>query len=512
MATDIVARALAASSTASTRNLATKVGSIGVRFFGGRVFRPYTVTTTGVTFEVMMTTALDFDAIRVIYAAGNYTPTANASSPNMLGAIAVLPDPTDASILAASWKNITYGAPASANFMGGSTTGTLVAGVTTDRRGYTISDLIPISSIPRTDGGKYPLLLTRALLTPVDSNPAPVVLSGTSSSDYSNWGTHPSGRIWRQLYRNGLWLNTQTMNQSNQGSPIAGIIYYARGKVVNIAGFGDSITEGVGGTYRGEGFGFPACLALTASDRNGLVYEWSDFGWEGQNMSAILNNLTDAVNLGLPLDVGIMPAYTPNEIGTVYSGVAAISGTLLTVTTAPTGTLAVGQYVYLPGITPGTTITALGTGTGGLGSYTVSSSQTVGSGTLMATNPITAALINGLRWKTSLMYNKLIGSGVSPIVWTGLATNDAQKTFGPTDSLRRSLNDDWRSRGGKGAVVADADVALAGADNGAGQVQYKAGVTTDNIHPNDTGNGLLSSVIQRTISRIVQPTAGGLIS
>jgi hypothetical protein len=62
------------------------------------------------------------------------------------------------------------------------------------------------------------------------------------------------------------------------------------------------------------------------------------------------------------------------------------SGTTLTVTSAPSGTLAVGQTLYNSGIgftTSGfaasTTITALGTGTGGTGTYTISASSTVGS-------------------------------------------------------------------------------------------------------------------------------------
>lgn len=59
---------------------------------------------------------------------------------------------------------------------------------------------------------------------------------------------------------------------------------------------------------------------------------------------------------------------------------ASISGTTMTVTAAPTaGTIAIGQVISGTGVTAGTTITALGTGTGGVGTYTVSASQTVAS-------------------------------------------------------------------------------------------------------------------------------------
>jgi len=57
-----------------------------------------------------------------------------------------------------------------------------------------------------------------------------------------------------------------------------------------------------------------------------------------------------------------------------------ISGTTLTVTTAaPLNSLGTGQTISATGVTGGTRITALGTGTGGVGTYTVNNSQTVGS-------------------------------------------------------------------------------------------------------------------------------------
>lgn len=63
--------------------------------------------------------------------------------------------------------------------------------------------------------------------------------------------------------------------------------------------------------------------------------------------------------------------------GASFTG--AISGTTLTVSAVGSGTLAVGQPVSGAGVTAGTVITALGTGTGGAGTYTVSVSQTVAS-------------------------------------------------------------------------------------------------------------------------------------
>ncbi|KVW96177.1 hypothetical protein [Thiobacillus denitrificans] len=59
-----------------------------------------------------------------------------------------------------------------------------------------------------------------------------------------------------------------------------------------------------------------------------------------------------------------------------------ISGTTLTVSAVAAGSLSIGEVISGTGITAGTTITALGTGTGGVGTYTVSVSQTVASTTI----------------------------------------------------------------------------------------------------------------------------------
>lgn len=61
-----------------------------------------------------------------------------------------------------------------------------------------------------------------------------------------------------------------------------------------------------------------------------------------------------------------------------------IAGTTLTVTAVSSGALRVGLALSGTGVTAGTTITALGTGTGGAGTYTVSASQTVSSTSITA--------------------------------------------------------------------------------------------------------------------------------
>ena len=71
-------------------------------------------------------------------------------------------------------------------------------------------------------------------------------------------------------------------------------------------------------------------------------------------------------------------------VGAIVTG--SISTTTLTVTAVTSGTLYVGQTIQGTGVTALTIITALGTGSGGTGTYTVSTSQTVSSTTLYALN------------------------------------------------------------------------------------------------------------------------------
>jgi hypothetical protein len=59
----------------------------------------------------------------------------------------------------------------------------------------------------------------------------------------------------------------------------------------------------------------------------------------------------------------------------VFTG--STSGTTLTVSSVSSGTIAVGQSLYGVGVLAETVITALGTGTGGAGTYTINRSQTV---------------------------------------------------------------------------------------------------------------------------------------
>jgi len=95
--------------------------------------------------------------------------------------------------------------------------------------------------------------------------------------------------------------------------------------------------------------------------------------------------------------------------GAVVTG--SIAATVLTVTAVTSGTLSVGAVLSGSGITAGTTITALGTGTGGTGTYTVTPSQTAASTTVTATSNVMT--VTGVTSGTLAVGQPISGSGVA---------------------------------------------------------------------------------------------------
>lgn len=111
--------------------------------------------------------------------------------------------------------------------------------------------------------------------------------------------------------------------------------------------------------------------------------------------SFVLTGPTVAINVANSLN-GVAITQTPSitfqgQPAPQFTG--SISGTTLTVTAVTSGTLVVGETLYGAGIAAGTTITAQASGTGGAGTYTLSTSQTVTSEGLSAAGPVPS--ING---------------------------------------------------------------------------------------------------------------------
>jgi lysophospholipase L1-like esterase len=447
MGADAIARGLAAQARAAAQPpLLRALGNIGSRLIPGRTYNA--AYSQEATYELLIAVPCDaFSAVRVVFATGQ-TGGATAASVTTTAYVRAVPDATDASSAAAIPKQVT---------LGGATSWPLAPAPSANRRAYAVSDWITLPSVARGDGGRYPLVVVRAHLTA-----GQIVVSGNGSDDFGNWAGHPSGLVHRMRHRiaatdyaaSGNWANFNASNAAiaSSGSPIAGIQYLANGKVVNLFGFGDSITEGRG-TYLGEGFGTPAAIALSANGA-GIAHNWNNLAWSGQTTPQILQNLKDAIAAGImpPHAVIVLPSGSPNNVGNRAMTASDISGAAGGVTASAQGDLA----------------------------------------------QMLAAIALGI-------------PTAQPVLWTWMATNSAVNGYGATDALRRGYNDLVRQMAGRGQIVADIDTALAGTADASGQVQMRGGTTTDGIHPNDAGNALAASVLARAVQRLVQPAAGMLV-
>ena len=106
----------------------------------------------------------------------------------------------------------------------------------------------------------------------------------------------------------------------------------------------------------------------------------------------IANNPPIPSNALTLVQAAITAAFNGDLLQSTFT--ASISGTLMTVTAVASGTIAVGQTLsdLVGAVSSGTTITGNGTGTGGVGTYTVNTPQTVASETMMAVLPDAASV------------------------------------------------------------------------------------------------------------------------
>ena len=87
------------------------------------------------------------------------------------------------------------------------------------------------------------------------------------------------------------------------------------------------------------------------------------------------------VDTGNFLAAGVLGAYTSASFTGGISNGSGAAGTILNVSAVGSGTIFIGQRISGTGITSGTFVTGFGTGSGGIGTYTVNTSQLVSSGT-----------------------------------------------------------------------------------------------------------------------------------
>lgn len=121
---------------------------------------------------------------------------------------------------------------------------------------------------------------------------------------------------------------------------------------------------------------------------------------------------------------------------------ADIAGTTMTVSGVTSGVLAVGVTLSGTGVTAGTRITALLTGTGGTGTYTVSPSQTVASGTINGTGTGAAqdVDITALVSRPSVVAQGRGTAGACTVVGSSLVSSVTRTSTAGTYSVAFTVN------------------------------------------------------------------------
>jgi len=115
----------------------------------------------------------------------------------------------------------------------------------------------------------------------------------------------------------------------------------------------------------------------------------------GNDEVFIENDQTVTISYTIPSTKNAMTT-GPITLGGGFVGTGSIAATTLTIDTVTSGALGVGSVIVGTSITVGTKISGLGTGTGGIGTYTVDTSQSVSLDAITA--PVVVTVSSGSRW------------------------------------------------------------------------------------------------------------------
>ena len=277
----------------------TKVNNVGARGIFGSVVE-IANDASGLTYNTAWALESAFDAIQLVFA------NPKTSGTVLIGPVKVSTAATvgDGNNSAGTWTNVTFS---------GATTVTLPNATDANDPTLTLSDWIPISSLARSDVvGGLPLLFARMFL-PAATTLFPINFNTGITS--TGWSSKSDGRIRPCRKQVGDAITTPsafTSTTETSGCPIYAVRYRARGRVVSVASFGDSIGAGAssgGGTLYGDGHIYRACTALSTLSS---PVQLQNMGWGGQTSAQILARAIRAIPVLKP-DVAIYSAFTPND-------------------------------------------------------------------------------------------------------------------------------------------------------------------------------------------------------
>lgn len=405
--------------------LSAKGGRRGMRFPFGR-YTTLANDATGRTHHIVMD--LPDGADELILVAVNNQTSQVVELQGMACAMANLNNINNSDGAAGTWSGL-------ANWVdntGNSSIGRVPVSASTVRMKYIMSDPIAISTPARTDGGRGSLVGIRFFMR--TNIPTYTVFGNGGGDNLASWASRTDGRtlIMRSQIGQHLVPTTGFNSTTNESqSPIAGVIFLARGQVVNVVRFGDSVMDGRG-TYVGDGYVGPACVQ--ASIDTGVAVCDSNLAWSGSTSSQHFQHAKDFIGtFANYIDLVVYPDGTPNDADGV---------------------------------------------------------------------PIDATINAARRRRTSDVIDTATRARIPVLLSTWAATNPSMRDWNSSDSIRRDTV--VAAKAMRDVTVVDTDSVWSGTLDGDGQQIMVAGVTTDNIHPNDAGNSLAVPLAAEAIKRFIR--------
>ena len=266
------------------------------------------------TFAQEVAAASDFDYVRLLFV--NSMTVANtirqckvAAAPNALNNGTAL-----------TWVPVTFndaGASTLPPSASGSTATLTIPAATSGAHPNAVpsmlwSDWIPVSSIPRNDGGEFPILQTRTLL-----NTGDIAVSLNGANEAGTLNQDGTGLIYRGNFSAGDLVTTTsgviTPSNTNGWFAVAGVQFMYRNFGLSVATVGDSITQGQGSVTSSYGhisWGHMAVSQLIDSGLGPITY--ANWGYSGQNRSTSIDTARKVIAQDAPSMISFFP-YSPND-------------------------------------------------------------------------------------------------------------------------------------------------------------------------------------------------------
>lgn len=278
------------------------------------------------------------------------------------------------------------------------------------------ANLFIISQLTGTTGGAGTYTVSQTLSSPVTSESMTSTargfeyfnrprVFGTSNSSSSG---ELSGAILSSLMRAN---NVESIVSAGTGYAVNDTLQFPHGIVGTVTSVTSGAITGLSITTQGQFVNLPS--------------------------ATYANRLLPLSTSGSGTGAAFIVSAQVDQIVTTSAGIVGhVVGTTLTVENLLEGSLEIGQTLVGTGVSGGITVTALGTGTGGIGTYTISSSQTIANGTPMSTYAVyngavaTSASVTG----TVLTVTSGITSGRfalgQVVTGTGVTSNSYIISFG----------------------------------------------------------------------------------